>query len=85
VPQNERTPDRTPEQIQRDIAAERERVNAIFEELGNEVDDLVQQLQKQVTDAGRKALVIAPAAGAAVAGLILMRRRRKRRKDARDD
>jgi orotate phosphoribosyltransferase len=72
--------DRTPEQIQRDIAAERERLTAIFEELGNEVDDLVKELQQQVTDAGKKALIIGPALGAVTAGLVLARRRRKRRK-----
>jgi hypothetical protein len=76
VPQS----NRSPEEIQRDIAAERERVTAIFEELGNDVDDLVQELQQQVTNAGRKALLIGPALGALTTGLILMRRRRKRRK-----
>jgi hypothetical protein len=76
VPQS----NRSPEEIQRDIAAERERITAIFEELGNDVDDLVQELQRQVTDAGKKALLIGPALGAVTAGLVMMRRRRKRKK-----
>lgn len=72
--------DRRPVEIQQDIAAELERLTAIFDELGNDVDELVRQLLHQAADAGKKALLIGPALGAFTAGLLLMRRRRKRRR-----
>jgi hypothetical protein len=78
VPQSERKP----EQIQRDIAAEREKLTAAFDDLGNAVDDAVNDLQQTVAQAGRRALVVAPALAAAVATLIVARRRRKSRKAA---
>ena len=83
MPQN----GRRPEEIQRDIAAERERVGAALNDLGNDVDDLITELRQDALDLANKALIVAPIAGMALGVLVtaaLLRRSRKKRKAAGD-
>ena len=72
--------DRTTEDIRSDLAAERERATEALERLGNDVDDILADLQRQAASAGRKAAVAAPVVVAAFGTFVLCRRRRRRRK-----
>ena len=72
--------DRTDEDIRRDLAAERERVLAALGQLGNDVDDIVTDLQRRATSAGRKAAVVAPGVAAVCLTYVSFRRRRRRRR-----
>jgi hypothetical protein len=84
VPQN----GRRPEDIQREIAGERERIAGALNDLGNDVDDLVTELRQDALDMANRALIVAPLAGAAFGALltaVVLRRRRKKRKAAAGD
>jgi len=73
---------RSPEEIQREIADERSRIEATLNQMGSDVDDLVTELRQNAIALGRRALVIAPVAGAVVGAMLtalLLRRRRKKR------
>lgn len=73
---------RSPEEIQREIADERSRIEATLNQMGSDVDDLVTELRQNAIDLMRRALVIAPVVGAVVGAMLtalLLRRRRKKR------
>jgi hypothetical protein len=74
-------PSRSVAEITRDIGAERAARENAFAGLRRDVEETVEQVRRQVTDAGRKALVIAPVigvvAGGLVAGVVLLSRRRR--------
>lgn len=75
-------PSRSVEEITRDIKGERAALDTAFADLQRDVEQAVEQIRRQVTDAGRKALVIGPAigvvAGGLMAGVVLLRRRGSR-------
>jgi len=76
------TSNRSPEEIQREIADERSRIEATLNQMGSDVDDLVTELRQNAIALGRRALVIAPVVGAVVGAMLtalLLRRRRKKR------
>jgi len=74
-----RTPERSAEDIRREMQGERERFGASLEELGVGLDELVQSLRN-------KARLVAPAglaaAGAVATLALLVRRRRRKRANA---
>ena len=78
----EKTPARSPEEIARDIAAEREGLQAAFDSLGNELQQTADAAADKARDLGRKAIVVVPAVAAGVGALVavasLLRRRRDR-------
>jgi len=79
------TPARSPAEIAKDIAAEREGLEAAFDSLSGELQQAADVAADKARIAGRKALAVAPAAIAAGAALIgaavLLRRRRHRTAD----
>jgi hypothetical protein len=78
-------PSRSVEQITRDIKSERTALENAFAGLQRDVEETVEQVRHQVTDAGRKALVVGPVigvvAGGLVAGVVLLSRRRRDKGD----
>jgi hypothetical protein len=72
--------DRTAEDVRRDLAAERERVLEALGRLGNDVDDIVADLQRRATSAGRTATVVAPGVAAVCLTYVAFRRRRRERR-----
>lgn len=78
-------PSRGVEEISRDINGERAALEKAFADLQRDVEQTVEQVRRQVTAAGRKALVIGPAvgvvAGGLVAGIVLLGRRRRDKED----
>jgi hypothetical protein len=78
----EKKPTRSPEAIVRDIAAEREGLQAAFDSLGDELQQAADAATGKARDVGRKALVVVPAVAAGVGALVaaasLLRRRRGR-------
>jgi len=77
----EKTPTRSPEEITKDIAAEREGLQAAFDSLGGELQQAADAAAEKARDVGRKALVVVPAVAAGVGALVaaasLVRRRRR--------
>ena len=75
----EKTPTRSPEEIAKDIAAEREGLQAAFESLGDELQQSTDAAAQKARDIGRKAIVVVPAVAAGVGALVavasLLRRR----------
>ena len=75
----EKTPTRSPEEIAKDIAAEREGLQAAFESLGDELQQSADAAAQRARDMGRKALIVVPAVAAGVGALVaaasLLRRR----------
>jgi hypothetical protein len=82
MPDAEKTPTRSPEEITRDIAAEREGLQSAFDSLGNELQQTADAAAEKAKDLGRKAIIVVPAVAAGVGALIaaasLLRRRRDR-------
>lgn len=78
---------RRPEDIQRDIAGERERIEAALAGLGNDVDDLISEIRRDALELAHRALIVAPFAGAVVGALTVaaFRRRRRKRMAAADE
>jgi hypothetical protein len=78
-------PTRSVAEIARDINTERAALEKAFAGLQHDVEETVEQVRRQVTDAGRKALVIGPVigvvAGGLMAGVVLLSRRRRDRED----
>jgi hypothetical protein len=78
----EKAPARRPEEITRDIVAEREGLEAAFDSLGDELQRATDAAAERAREIGRKALVVVPAvvagAGALAAAASLLRRRRDR-------
>jgi hypothetical protein len=78
-------PARSPDEVLRDIAAERAALEQSFERLQSEVLQTVEQARQQVKAVGRNALIIGPLAGFAIGGLIvgsmLLGRRRSRTRE----
>jgi hypothetical protein len=72
--------DRTIEDIRIDVAAERKKAAEALEHLGNDVNDIMADLQRQAVEAGRKAAMVAPAIAVAVWTFMVLRRRRRKRK-----
>ena len=70
---------RTSEQVAQDISDERELLRAAFENLGNDVDEIMADMRLKAADMGRKALVVGPAVAAVVIALAVRRRRRRRK------
>ena len=75
----EKTPARSPKQIARDIAAEREGLQVAFDSLDNELQQAADAAADKARDLGRKAIVVVPAVAAVVGALVavasLLRRR----------
>ena len=75
----EKTPARSPEEIVKDIAAEREGLQTAFDSLGNELQQAADAAADTARDLGRKAIVVVPAVAAGVGALVavasLLRRR----------
>jgi hypothetical protein len=74
--------DRTIEDIRVDVADERKKAAEALEHLGNDVNDIIADLQRQAVEAGRKAAMVAPAIAVAVGTLLVLRRRRRRKRKA---
>jgi len=74
--------ERTTEDIRRDLTAERQGAMEALGRLGNDVDEIVSDLQRQAAELGRKAAMVAPAAVAVVGTFIVWRRRRRRTRAA---
>ena len=78
----EKTPTRSPEEIARDIVAEREGLQAAFDSLGEELQQAADAAADKARDIGRKAIIVVPAVAAGVGALVaaasLLRRRRDR-------
>lgn len=78
-------PQRTPDEIARDITAERAAMVGVFDQLRDELDEAVDAANAKAKEIGRKAMVVGPAvagvAGALTAGLMMMRRRSRRRRE----
>jgi hypothetical protein len=72
--------DRTIQDIRIDVAAERQRVGEALDRLGNDVNDIMADLQRQAAEAGRKAAIVAPVIAVAAGTLVVLRRRRRKRK-----
>jgi hypothetical protein len=72
--------DRTIEDIRIDVAEERKRAAEALEHLGNDVNDIITDLQRQAVEAGRKAAMAAPAIAVAIGAFMVLRRRRRKRK-----
>ena len=72
--------DRTIEDIRMDVAAERRGAAEALDRLGNDVNDIIADLQRQVAEAGRKAAMVAPAVLVAAGAFVMLRRRRRKRK-----
>jgi hypothetical protein len=72
--------DRTIEDIRIDVAAERRRAAEALEHLGNDVNDIMADLQRRATEAGRKAAMVAPVVAVVAGTVIVLRRRRRKRK-----
>jgi hypothetical protein len=74
-----KTPARSPEEIARDIAAERAGIQAAFESLGDELQLSADAAAQKARDIGRKAIIVVPAVAAGVGALVaaasLLRRR----------
>lgn len=81
----EAVPIRKVDEVRRDIESERAALDRAFAELQHDLGDAVDDLQRRARAIGRKALVIGPAAGAAVgglaAGVLFLSRRRRRAAD----
>ena len=77
----EKTPTRSPEEIVKDIAAERQGLQSAFDSLGGELQQAADAAADKARDLGRKAIVVVPAVaagvGAVVATVSLLRRRRR--------
>ena len=77
----EKTPTRSPEEITRDIAAEREGLQAAFDSLGDELQKSADAAAEKARDVGRKAIIVVPAVAAGVGALVaaasLLRRRKR--------
>jgi hypothetical protein len=75
----QKTPTRSPEEIARDIAAERAGLQATFESLGNELQQSADAAAEKARTIGRKAIIVVPAVAAGVGALVaaasLLRRR----------
>ncbi len=75
----EKTPTRSPEEIARDIAAERKGLQAAFDSLGDELQQSADAAAQKARDIGRKAIIVVPAVAAGVGALAavasLLRRR----------
>jgi predicted xylose isomerase-like sugar epimerase len=78
----EKTPTRSPQEIAKDIVAEREGLQQAFDALGNELQQAADAAADKARDLGRKAIVVVPAVAAGVGALFaaasLVRRRRGR-------
>jgi serine kinase of HPr protein (carbohydrate metabolism regulator) len=72
--------DRTIEDIRIEVAAERQRAAEALDRLGNDVNDIIADLQRQAVEAGRKAAMVAPAVVVAAGAFVVLRRRRRARK-----
>jgi hypothetical protein len=79
---DKKAPARSPEEITRDIAAEREALTAAFDSLSGELQLTADAAAQKAKDIGRKALVVVPAVAAGVGALVaaaaLVRRGRRR-------
>ena len=75
--------DRTIEDIRMDVAEERKKAAEALEHLGNDVNDIIADLQRQAVEVGRKAAMVAPAVAVAMGTLLVVRRRRRKRKAGR--
>jgi hypothetical protein len=77
---DEKKPARVPEEIARDIAAEREGLQAAFDSLGDELQQTADAAAEKARYVGRKAIIVVPAVAAGVGALVaaasLLRRRR---------
>ena len=75
----EKTPARSPAEIAKDIAAEREGLQTAFDSLGNELQQAADAAADKARSLGRKAIVVVPAVAAGVGALVaaasLLRRR----------
>jgi hypothetical protein len=84
-PRGRPAPTRSVEEIGRDIKTERAALESSFVALQRDVQETVEQVRRQVTAAGRRALVIGPvigvAAGGLMAGIVLLSRRRRDKED----
>jgi len=82
--EQQKTPQRPPVEIAKNIAAERAGLTSAFDALSGELQQVADAVAAKTRTAGRKALVMAPAvAAAAAAGALtgaaaLLRRRRHR-------
>ena len=80
--EQQKTPQRPPVEIAKDIAAERAGLTSAFDALSGELQQVADAAAAKTRTAGRKALVMAPAVAAAAAALTgaaaLLRRRRHR-------
>jgi predicted xylose isomerase-like sugar epimerase len=80
--EQQKTPQRPPVEIAKDIAAERAGLTSAFDALSGELQQVADAVAAKARTAGRKALVMAPAVAAAAAALTgaaaLLRRRRHR-------
>jgi hypothetical protein len=72
--------DRTMEDIRIEMAEERRRAAEALHQLGNDVDDIIADLQRQAAAAGRKAVMAAPVVALVAGTFIVLRRRRRKRK-----
>ncbi len=81
-PNAPKTPERAPDEIVKDIVAEREGLKKSFDALGTEVAEAVEAAREQGRQRKEQARRAAPYAGgalaAAVLGAVLLRRRRRR-------
>ena len=75
--------DRTIEDIRIDVAEERKKTAEALEHLGNDVNDIIADLQRQAVEVGRKAAMVAPAIAVAAGAFVVLRRRRRKRKAGR--
>ena len=75
----EKTPTRSPEEITRNIVAEREGLQSAFDSLGAELQHTADAAAEKARDIGRKAIIVVPAVAAGVGALVaaasLLRRR----------
>jgi predicted xylose isomerase-like sugar epimerase len=82
MPDAEKTPARSPEEITRDIVAEREGLQSAFDTLAEELQQTADAAAERARDIGRKAIIVVPAVAAGVGALVaaasLLRRRRDR-------
>jgi hypothetical protein len=72
-------PARPPAEVRADIVRERAALGASFENLRTDLDDAVDEGRRRVSDLGRRARVIAPAVGAALAVVLFLRSRARDR------
>lgn len=71
----QKQPARPAAEVRADIVRERAALGASFDALRADLDDAVDDGRRRVSDVGRKARIVAPAVGAALAVALFLRRR----------